>query len=221
LLKKYNPPIYQDLEIFGEVTVVFRGGSGGNFFHYFISTYLLNYKYHGKYNSLSNEYYDSKNNELISHSHINLWFRGPGFYAYGSERYTASRYKEHLRALKNKKVIIIQTTKSSDYANNLATLKHNLRLNITNKPTYSNLKQLKYAKHYKFLSWIARKNNIKVLDIEYHEMVHYDTENQLKKMCDFLDVDYDPNYKNIIESYHRENLRFIQECGYNFELISS
>lgn len=228
MLKKYNPPTYNNISFheISDINIVFRGGTGGNFFHYFISTYLLNHEFRGNYDSLTNEYYDSVNNELIGHSHINMWFRGPGFSTYGSERYTASRYKERLRTFKNKKLIIIQNTNNYVFTENLAVLKHIVRFNLPDlihaiSFNYKHPKHLKYDKHHRFLSWIARKNNIKVLDIEYHKIVHYDTENQLKKMCNFLEVDYDPNYKNIIESYHRENLRFIQESGYNFELISS
>jgi len=215
-----------------EITVMFRGGSCGNFLCHAIETHLLktNFFTNTQYFPRWNEYRfranrDAPHNPPLQEHHINLWFRENDNTKYGEEIYTASRYNLMFEHWKDTKFIVIQPNHNIAYTECLGNMKTWINTGVACRYVRREHERddIKYhldyfnkvAKHYNFFSKIARKKGNHILDVDFGELFLFDTKQQLKRIAEFLDKPYNPMMLKFVRDYHKRNQQLMTQYGYD------
>ena len=217
--------------------VMFRGGCGGNFIAAALYKHLFqpdDHHYEVLYDTIQNEYqfwtqhFDPTEQPVLDQTHLNVWFKPLANSAYGSEVYTKARYRDRLQAYKNSNIIMIQPG-----LHNIAYTEHLGRMKILersgvlkteaedgehgiNPHIYSYIESV--VRHYKFASWIMRKSGINVLDVDYGQLMKFDTKNQVTRICKFLKKPYTPHFALDCINYSKHNQKLMDQYGYGLQL---
>ena len=220
--------------------VMFRGGCGGNFITSSLYKHLFpkdDYHYEFLYDTVQNEYqfwtnhFDWKTPEIrpiLDQTHLNVWFKPTKDTEYGSEIYTKARYRDRLQAYKNTNIIMIQPgLHNIAYTEHLGKMKTLERSGVlttskeagvqgVNPHVYTYIEDV--VRHYKFASWIMRKSGINVLDVDYGQLMKFDTKNQVTLICKFLKKPYTPAIALDCVNYSKYNQQLMDQYGYGLQL---
>jgi hypothetical protein len=202
------------------VNIMFRGGAGGNFVNYVLEKFIYNTD-PGPDTILDNNEYNVTRTHSVRNTHLNMWFQAGIIKTYGAEVYCVSRYHAMINAYKSTKVIFIQPYNNYLFTEAVCSIKNNV------KPTDAyiqqhwkeNDKHKQYDRHYKRASAIFKKHGINVYNINYAKLFKFDTENEVRKLCAFLEQDYNAELVTACQLYNQKNEQLLAQ--YNVELIDN